>query len=517
MKPQTRRFAPYGLILSAVAFLAAIGLYIVFREFNLAVQVSLGLVVVGLAVFVFLDADQARRLLSGRQARYGSNALILSLAFIGIILVLNYLAYNNGKTWDLTEDKQFTLAPETQDLLKKLPAPVVAKAFFTSRTSSQSAKSLLDQFKSNAAGNFDYQFIDPEANPLAAEQAKVTQDGQIVLIMGDHQQSVRFASEQELAGGLVRLMNPEARTIYFLTGHGEYSPEGTGDQSYSKVKTALEGKNYTVKTLNLLSDNQIPQDAKLIVIAGPRQPLRANEIDLIRQYQAKGGALIAMEEPTPFTSLGGAQDPLADYLQQDWSVTLGNDVVLDLNSPQPFAPFAASYGSHPITEPIQRTTSQFPTARSARAAASSGATVSLVELVQTGERSWAETSLEGIAEGKSQIQFDPNVDIQGPISLAVAADNQTNHARTVVFGDSDFAIDANYQAYANGDLLLNSVDWAIGQENLINLTPKKNTQRMIVPPQSTFMNLIFLVVVIIVPLLALGAGIWVFIQRRRRG
>ena len=95
---------------------------------------------------------------------------------------------------------------------------------------------------------------------------------------------------------------------------------------------------------------------------------------------------------------------------------------------------------------------------------------------------------------------------------------KTSHteARVVVFGDSDFALDVNFIYFANGDLIVNSVDWAAGQEDLINLTPKENKQRMLLPPQNALMNLLLLASVIVIPGLALVGGIYVFIQRRRR-
>jgi hypothetical protein len=77
---------------------------------------------------------------------------------------------------------------------------------------------LLKRFEQNSAGKFSYTFIDPDENPLAAEQAKITQDGTIVLTMGASQQPVRGASEEELTSGLVRLMNPTANGL-LLTGH----------------------------------------------------------------------------------------------------------------------------------------------------------------------------------------------------------------------------------------------------------------------------------------------------------
>jgi ABC-type uncharacterized transport system involved in gliding motility auxiliary subunit len=516
MKPEWRRYAPFGLYLSGLAVIASIGLYIYERQVNLPVQIALALIVLGLAAFLLLDPDRVRRAFSGRQARYGSNALVLSIAVLGIVGVVNYVVFNNTWRWDLTEDKQNTLAAETTAALEKLSQPVQAKAFFTARTSSTTAKALLDQFKTASQGKFTYEFVDPESDPVAAQSANITQDGTVVLYMGDRSQPARSVSEGELINAIARLENPQAATVYFLTGHGEYSPDDTGDKSYSRVKATLENRNYTVKTLNLLAANAVPEDAKLLVIAGPRDALSGAEVDLIRQFQEKGGSLIVLEEPTITTNIGDAADPLVDYLQQTWGITVGNDIVVDLTSQQPYAPYAASYGSSPITQPIERSATQFPTARTVRASAANTG-VSQVELVLTAQQSWAETDLAALKDGQSQPQFDQNTDQAGPVPLAVAAENLTSKARVVVIGDSDFVIDANYPAYANGSFFSYAVDWTVGQENLINISPKTPTQRMVVPPQAAVMNLIFLGTVILLPLLALIGGVVVFVQRRRRG
>jgi ABC-type uncharacterized transport system involved in gliding motility auxiliary subunit len=185
MKQTWRRFAPIGLWLALIAALAAGVLYILQREWNLYLQICLALVIIGLALFAILDPERVRVALTGRQARYGSNVLVMSLAFLGILVVVNYLVHQNSKRWDLTENKENTLAKETIDTLQKLPETVKAQAFFTQRTSSDQAKTLLDQYKFESGGKFDYQFIDPEANPVAAQQAGITRDGMIVLKMGE--------------------------------------------------------------------------------------------------------------------------------------------------------------------------------------------------------------------------------------------------------------------------------------------------------------------------------------------
>ncbi|HJW91727.1 MAG TPA: GldG family protein [Anaerolineales bacterium] len=519
MKPTWRRFAPLGLYLALLAALASAGLYIVQRTWNLPLQISLGLFVIGLALYAALDPEQVRVFLTGRQARYGSNALVLSLAVIGILVVVNYLVYTNSKRWDLTENQQFTLAPETIDTLAKLPQPVHARAFFTPAANADTALGLLDQYKFKSEGNFDYEFINPEAKPLEAQEAGITRDATVVLSSGERKELITLISEQELTTGLIRLMSEGERKVYFLTGHGERGPENTGETSYSQASSSLESKNYIVETLNLLSTHTIPDDTAAIVVAGPTKPVTQEEVDLLKGYLETGGALIVMEEPPYLTELGEEPDPLVDFLSASWGIRLGNDMVVDLASNQYFLAVSNNYNQHVITEKLTGMGSLYPTARSVIAGeAASGAI--LVSLVETSEQSWAESSVEELkafeASGELPAPTE-GVDQLGPVPLVVVGEDQLAGARVAVFGDVDFGSDSWFGQYGNGDMLINSIDWATEQENLINLTPKENIQRLVVPPGRYALNLILLGSVFILPGLVLVAGVVVWIQRRRRG
>jgi hypothetical protein len=133
------------------------------------------------------------------------------------------------------------------DTLNKLPQPVEALAFYSQRVANQSdsAKKLLEQYKFEGKGKFSYRIIDPEADPLAARNAKITRDGMVVVKMGDRQEPVEFVDEKDMTSALVRLIGNETRAVYFLTGHGERDPEGTGNDAYSSAKQVLESKNYS--------------------------------------------------------------------------------------------------------------------------------------------------------------------------------------------------------------------------------------------------------------------------------
>ena len=287
-----------GLVLALLAALAAGGLYIVQREFSLAVKISLALIPLGLALFALLDPERLRRMLTGRQARYGSNALIVTLAFLGLLIVVNYLVHENNKRWDLTEDKNNTLAQETLDTLAKLSNPVHVQAFFTAQASTDTAEQLLSRYEEFGNGKFTYEFINPDTDPVAAEKANITRDGSLVAVMGERQEPVSYVTEEDLTNSLVRLMSSGQKNVYFLTGHGERSPDGTDDAAYSQLEARLTDKNYTIQTLNLLTQGAIPADADLLIVAGPVQPLLEGEVQAIASYLNTGGKLILLWEPT---------------------------------------------------------------------------------------------------------------------------------------------------------------------------------------------------------------------------
>ncbi len=527
-KSGAERFAFIGLIIAGLGLLATVVVLLLkgtealkiltlqnANTLNLALPISAAVLVVGLAVYAILDPQSVQRFFTGRQARYGSNALIMSLAFIVFVVAVNVLVYQNPKTWDMTVDKQHTLAPETLQALATLPDKVTAIAFFTTRTSPDTARQLLTNFKNNSKGKFDFRFEDPESNPVLARQYGVTGDGKVVLVMGSQSEVASSASETDLDTALIRLISPQQRTVYFLTGHGEPDINGSGNTAMSNARQTLINKNYTVNTLNLASTNKIPDDAKVIVIAGPKNPLLDQEVSLLKAFVDKGGSLVVMEDPTPLTSITGS-DPLADYLKTDWGISLDNDIVIDLTSNQPLDAISASYsGSSPITQNTT-TLTYMPQARSLTADPKNPPSgVSLTPLILTSQQSWGETDFNSLRN--NTLSFDKTTDIPGPLILAVAGENSTTNGRVVVFGNSLFATDQAFNDYADGDIFINSVDWATQQQNLINITPRQPTQRTFIPPGQFQLIAILLGTIFVIPGLVVGAGISTWLSRRRRG
>lgn len=512
MDKNIKRFASVGLYISGLAAAISLGLYILQRQMTLALQVSLVSIVLGIALFIFMDPEKAKEIVTGRQGKNSSNTFLMTIAVLGILIVINYLGNNHSVRWDFSEDKINSLTPETLEILDSLPSKVAITGFYSPQMSRSYTTQLLENYKTAAPDKFEFKFIDPVADPVAA--SGITRDGTLVISMDGRKEQITYADEKEISGALVRLANPEKRNIYFLTGHGEYPLESTDVEKYKLAKSELEAKNYTIQTLNLLQEPSIPKEALAIVIAGGKTALSADEVDLLKDYLENGKAVVWLVNPSAESGIKSENDLFADYLLADWGITVDDDLMIDTNVNPPTILVADKYGNHSITNKLQGLVTLFPGSRSVQYDENYEKVVGY-PLVSSSSASWGEMDLESIASQK--VSPDLDKDRIGPLEIAIAAKNIETNGRLVIVGDAEFATDNNFVQYGNGTLLINAIDWAAGQEDLINLTPRQTTQRMLVPPTIFSNGLIMLVTVFLIPGAVLTTGVITWVQRRKRG
>ena len=512
MLKKYRKFAPIGLIVGLIASIIALFLRVSVGQVTLLVRIGIIISVLGLAAFIILDPDMLLQTFTGRRAKYGSNALVLILGVIGILVIINLYIFNNNVSWDLTEDNVNTLAPESLAVLSNISAQVSAKAFYSPNISSENAQRLLQNVERNSNGLFSYEFIDPYQDPITATQAEIDRDGTVVLTALGQTERLTFLNEENLINALIKLQNPIQTSILVLTGHGESNFFDASEFAMTELRRAIELKNYQVNSLNLVANPTIPENTKVIIISAPQIPLDENEVLLISDYLSAGGSLVLFSEPPFLTRIEDQREPLSEFLLDEWGIVLGNDLIIDLSLDPAEIAIADQYGQHPITEKVGSYITFFPTSRSITIMEMED--VLSTNLVFTSNQTWAETNIEGILNNEAG--FDDS-DILGPITVAVASENFNTGARVVVVGDSDFATNAYINAYGNLDLAMGMIDWAAELEQLINLTPPQRTSRILVPPTRATQLGIILGGVVGLPLFITITGIIIAVQRKRTG
>ncbi len=453
--------------------------------------------------YALLRPDELRAALTGRQARYGGNALVASLAFIGILGFINYLGAQYHRRFDLTETGQYSLSQQTKQILAGLADPVQVTAFMAPGSpQAERVRNLLDEYR-YISDKISYRFVDPDREPAVARQYGITSYGQLVFEQGDRRQETFGLDEQDITSAILKVSETEPRKVYFTTGHQERSPEDTAANGYSQIRDVLKRDNYEIELLNLQTiTDTIPSDADAIIVAGARVPFATEEAQRLEEYLSNGGKLMVLADPGFETGL--------DSLLNQMGLKLNNDVVVD--PAQSFfgdagTPLVTTFRFHTITKDLGGLTVFFPLARSISRTDATPEGVTVTELIQSSRRSWGETNLQ---QQPSRPDAD---DPRGPLTLAAVATGPQG-SRIAVFGDSDLVGNNVLMqvrgSFGNPDLFRNTVNWLTESEELIAIGPKPPDNRQIKPLTGGQQNLLLITLAGLLPLgvLMVGALVW---------
>jgi ABC-type uncharacterized transport system involved in gliding motility auxiliary subunit len=448
-----------------------------------------------------------RGLVTHRATRYGANTVVMVLLVLGVIGFVEALSARHSARLDLTENRRNSLSPQTIQLLKALKTDVNAVGFFRSdQPGKRVTEDLFKQYARYAGAKFTWKVVDPDREPAMARRYAVESYGTIVLETKTKSEKVTDGEEEKLTNGLVKVTREGKRTIYLLQGHGEHEINNSERSGFTEAKGALERSNYEVKPLVLARDGKIPDDAAVVIDAGPRTELFAPELDALDAYVGRGGKLFAMVNPYQNE---GLKKWLAKY-----GFDLGDNLVVEpspigrLFGVGPEVPIVQQYEPHPITRDMRGVMTLFPLTRSVEKARTLPQGTIVQTLARTSAQSWGETNREALQRGEAQP--DPQ-DAKGP--LAVAAVATKDKARIVVYGTSAMASNQFINLQGNRDFFLNTVSWLAEEEDQISIRPRdvRQTPVFLSAQQA---QAVFLLPVVVLPALVLGGGIIAVVRRR---
>lgn len=522
--PISNRFI--NLLPWAGLFLLLTGAALAFmtRRFDLATNLTLAGGALLLLLFAIIRPDDVRRLLSTRQSRYGGSAVLSILFFAAIVVIIYFITYQNSDwRYDATEANEFTPLPETVQLLESLEDPVHIIGFYTLQLALQQEEARAQLESMQAYTNqLTYEFVDPEQNPLAAEPYDLNVNGTLVFTRPDDPAVFAKASlpvdDRSIHTALVQVINPTNKKVYFLTGHGERDTESFDAEGLGTAVQLLQESNFQVETLNLFTAGAVPDDATVLAIVGQQAPLTDEEAAAIAAYLDSGGALlIARDVLDSESSVRADEDGLMTLLQNEWGITFRPDVIIEQVLAQAGQSFGlsflgANYGASTITgAELEQFGTVFALARSLASEPVEG--VNKVNLITTSDQAWGETDFANLSAGAAE----PNegVDEDGPLTIAISAENAETGARLVALGDSDFAGNTYVLQNGNSLLLTNAFNWLADDEVAVSLTPRETVNRQLTVTQSQ-LGLIQLVVLFLTPGVMAVIGVVVWYTRRQR-
>ena len=506
-------FALAGIVLQDLACLP---------HWGVTAMASVGLACV--IAFFLLHFETVKTFSNKRSTRLGVNSILMVLLFLGILEFINFLSARHPLRIDLSENKQFTVAPQTRNVLDSLSEPMTITVFSREGSKGETRyRDLLDTYRYRT-DHVAYTIADPDKKPALARKYGITKFDTAILETAGRTAEVTTPNEQALTNAIIRVTRTARTPVRFLVGHGEPGLDDTGTQGYSMLKAAIENQGYDVSTVSFLQDADAAERVAVLVIAGPRRLFTDAERAQVRKYILKKGRLLLLLDPALRPETRTGLEPLLAMR----GIRMGNGVIMDpesrLSGAEFTIPLVTSYSDHGITRQFDLATF-FPIARSltidAERDGSAQGDWDIHPLAYTNPSSWEEHDIQS-----AEATFDVSTDIKGPLAIAVAvapkkilghggAELDVNRPPAmVVIGDSDFVTNAYVNFSGNRDFFLNALHWLAEEGDLISIAAKAAAFEPMVLTRNQA-RIVLYVQVFLLPGAVFGLGAYVW-QRRRR-
>jgi ABC-type uncharacterized transport system involved in gliding motility auxiliary subunit len=492
-----------------------------------ATKVVAGLVLVGL--YFATNFKQFGQFASRRSSFFFGTTSLMVLVTLGALVAVNYIAHKKNQRWDLTEQKIFTLSPQTRTTLQGLKEPVRAIGFIpTDHPAHEALQATFERYHSEAPDKFEYSFKDPRRHPDLAAKYEL-REGQTTVVLtrgegtSEAHTSLNIISEQELTNALLKLMKVSEQKVYYVVGHGEWPLEQQMPQpgqrgrttSLSEMKQQLTQEGYTTREINLAGGTTVPSDAALVIIAGAKAPFSTPEVESLRTYLSAGGRLIY------FAEAYGETGPELAKLLAEFGVEIDKGVAADaqFNGGSPYVVLSLFFGNHEIARPLRQRqlNIEFPTARALtvlRQGLAEG--VKVEPVILTSPFGWVETTPDdkpAPTEGERT----------GQLALVTASTRNTSgaqgkrfdEARLVVVGDSEILMNSNWGHEGNRNLVMNTLGWATNQVDKVTIRPPDRAASTL-QLDADMLHRIRFVSTDVLPLSLLGVGLAIWLSRRNK-
>ncbi|MDR2430067.1 MAG: GldG family protein [Puniceicoccales bacterium] len=288
-----------------------------------------------------------------------------------------------------------------------------------------------------------------------------------------------FRGEEALVSALLDVTSETPQIVYLTSGHGEMSTADMGERGLSSLELKLRARNIPTLPLDLARVNEVPTNASLVLIAAPRQAFTPAEVDKLRRYmRERNGRLVALIDP-------GASPGLED-LFYDWGVFVDNarawDASPDAADTKGNLLVRISGVSHGLTK-LLAGHGQLALGRARAVFPDPGSppddTLHVTQLAGTTpdpKLSWGERDHATMPYRNNPERGD----LPPPVGVVTVAERAAGlrmnlklpGGRMLVAGSGAMAGNALIDSNNNAFFLLNTINWMLDREQLLNIPPR---------------------------------------------
>lgn len=402
---------------------------------------------------------------------------------------------------DWTAGSRNTIDQSSIELLQNMDGPVLLQAYFNSDSQSRQQVSRFVNKYQRFKKDISLEFVDNQLSSDQLIEMGFSQLGELKITYADNETYINRLNEQAMTSALFKVARKEDTWVAVIQGHGERDPLDAGNNGLSKLVDELNKTGIKVQPINLLSQAVIPDNTKVLIIAGARNAYLGGELKLIEEFLNNGGNLLWLRDPAKQNYFASLDDLLGLSLVPGVIIDANTKLRILLGIKHAAVIPVTEFHKHSITEQL-KTHLLFPFASAIdHEAASNWETQKLFRSL---ERSWAE-----IGEiNTDKLKYEQELgDTQGPLTIGVALSREIEQQRqrVIVIGDSDFIANGYIGYGANFALSLNILNWLTEDDKLLSIAHQAAPdQRLELGDKDvTFIAVILL---LLVPGLLIGIG-----------
>ena len=460
---------------------------------------------------------------------------IIVLAFFAINLAVQKLDLEDI---DLTDDQLYTITDVSKEQIAKIPNEEKIQIYLFNFVENSSVVDLAKQY-AKANENITIEVTTVSNRKDIASKYEVQEGINTILIVSGEKSKIFTSSdlyiydyntgnatditEERLTNGIIAVTSLGKTTpVYILTGHEEYSQ----DSLLMTLKTYLELDNYELKNLDLLVEENVPEDGKALIIASPQSDFKDTEVEKIKAYINRGGNILWMNDTKALkTSTPNIQKVLDLYgvtLHEDGVVFEQDSKKMAMQSPDIILP-TINYSE--LTAKIAGNGTVMLLDASKLTFAEDSALeelgVTKTEILTTSDKAFYRTDLSIKSTDKATDKDEVGTFVVGATLEKALEDDKTS--KLVIYANNAFATSAPMQIgsqiipaiglYNNLDIALDSVEYISEVEDQISI--RKTVENTYYTATETE-DIIIKVVIFTVPVIIILAGIVVWFLRRRK-
>lgn len=431
--------------------------------------------------------------ISKKHIKNGSYTMVMSVIFIAVVIVINMIVSTIPSKYseiDISSQKLYSIGDETKKMLKDLEKDVTIYQIAQSGSEDENISNLLKKYEDESK-HIKVEQKDPVVNPKFVSQ--YTSDdlsaNSLIVVCGDRNkvidynniyetsidyqtyssQTTGFDGEGQITSAIGYVTSENLPVLYTVEGHGEKDMD-------SSIKEDIEKANMDIKSLNLLTEGTVPDDADCLFIDSPSTDFSSDEKDAIIEYLENGGKAMIFSDYT-------TEDmPNFDAILENYGVQRTEGVVFE-GDKQHYAMQMPYYLVPTInsTDASSETASAgyyvlAPYAQGIKQLDDVRDTVKIESILTTSDQAYSKTDLNSNTIEKE------DGDVEGPFDLGVSITESLDddkETQIVYYSTSNLMDSQTNQMVSGGNekLIMESLKWMTDTEESASVSiPSKSLE-----------------------------------------